>query len=394
MSNKFVVSTFKEFLIDDGRRVVNIPDILGKQLVNLFEVFLYYRNQTVHKDLLIEILWPESENPASALKFTIHRFRKEIQKIEMFKDLDVIITVKDGYMLNPELEWDVDFERLTYLWDKIKMEDELDDRLYRYANELYSIYSGKFYTTNSQLLWHEQICESFRQMYVKTVIKMCKFLIDRKRYDEMMTINYGAILLEPFYEGLHYYYMKGLLETSDYHKALKYYDDLNEVFVRELGTGLSDRFKELYNMIVDDHKDVERVNLTDLIKDLSKRTEIEGGFYCAFDMFKYIYELSCKVSVRDPNKNYYIISIEIVAEDGNDIKIFEQSNSIKYIIGTSLRSNDIFAKVNEGQFVILANCREIDNTYLIVQRISKKFYKKYRNKSLRMNYDVAKAELI
>ena len=74
----------------------------------------------------------------------------------------------------------------------------------------------------------------------------------RKQFEKMMSINYHAILLEPFYEGLHYYYIKGLIELKDYHNALKYYDDLNERFYKELGTGLSPRFKELYDVITED----------------------------------------------------------------------------------------------------------------------------------------------
>ena len=80
----FDVTLFNEFTITCGKEKAIITEYLGKQLVNLFQVFLYYREQPVHKDTLIEILWPESDNPISALKFTIHRFRKDVQKIPFF----------------------------------------------------------------------------------------------------------------------------------------------------------------------------------------------------------------------------------------------------------------------------------------------------------------------
>ena len=39
-------------------------------------------------------------------------------------------------------------------------------------------------------------------------------------------MNYQAVLFKSFNEGLHYYYMKGLVATRNYREALKYYDCL------------------------------------------------------------------------------------------------------------------------------------------------------------------------
>ena len=66
----------------------------------------------------------------------------------------------------------------------------------------------------------------------------------------MMLMNYQAVLFKSFNEGLHYYYMKGLVATRNYREALKYYDELNDIFLSELGTGLSKRFKQLYDIII------------------------------------------------------------------------------------------------------------------------------------------------
>lgn len=391
-SETYIVKMFDGFTITFEGETVNVTKFLGKQLINLFQVLLYNRDQPIHKDNLIEILWTESENPNSVMKFTIFRLRKDIQKIPFFKGKELIITTKDGYQLNPSFEWIIDFEEFTTLWEEIKFVNDLDSRNLKKAYKIVDLYKGKFYVSNSQLMWTVQICEYYRQAYVKCITKICKKLLAEQKYDEMMSLNYSAILLEPFYEGLHYYYMKGLMETSDYHKALKYYDDLNEAFLRELGTGLSDRFKELYNVIMKDHEEINRLELNSLIKDLSSRTEQSGGFYCTFDMFKYIYELSVKTGKRE-GKTYFIISFEIISEDGNDSEVYTVVNKVKRIIASLLRNSDVFAKVNEGQFVVLVNCQTIENAYLIIQRISKSFYNKFRSRQFRLNYNVAEAVL-
>lgn len=389
----FDVTLFNEFTITCGKEKAIITEYLGKQLVNLFQVFLYYREQPVHKDTLIEILWPESDNPISALKFTIHRFRKDVQKISFFEGKELILTVKQGYQLNPDFEWHIDSEEFGNLWEEIKFEENLSAKTMKIAYRMVDLYKGKFYISNSQLMWTQQVCEFYRHAYVKCVIKICKKLLEEQKYEEMMTLNYQAILLEPFYEGLHYYYMKGLLETSDYHKALRYYDDLNESFVKELGTGLSMRFKELYDAIMSDHENIERVKIDSLLKQLSRRTEEEGGFYCTFEMFKYMYELVMKSAMRD-NKRLYLISFEISHEDDKEEEVFKVVNKVKHLIALSLRKNDLFAKINEGQFIVLVDCQTVENAYLIIQRISHRFYKKFRNKKLRLNYYVTEAKLL
>lgn len=394
MSDKYTVKTFKEFEITYNKETINVSKVLGKQLVNLFLVLLYHRDRPLPKEELIEILWQQSENPTSALKFSVYRFRHEIQKIPFFVDKEIVITTKQGYQLNPELEWSIDFEEFSDLWSKLQHEDTLNAKTFTYAFRMYKIYDGKFYVSNSQLLWMIQLSETFRQMYAKTVMKMCQYLISKERFEEMMQINYSAIMLEPFYEGLHYYYMKGLIETDDYHQALNYYDDLNEVFVRELGVGLSDRFKELYNVIIEDHKDIQRTSVNDLLVQLSQKTSRDSGFFCTFDMFKYIFELLVKMAYRE-GKSYHLILINVIEEKDTDSSvIYKNVNDIKKIIGSCLRNNDVFAKINEGQFIILVDCQKKENAYLIVQRISKKFYNKYRNKGLHMHYEVEKARFV
>lgn len=393
MNINFYVTTLNTFTISyNSQEPVNVSGILGKQLGNLLIIFLHYRQTPITKEELISILWQQSENPTSALKYSIHRFRKKLEEIEMFKGKEILITTKNGYQLNPAYTWDTDFDRLNYAWEKIRYEDVLTISTYNQAIQIYSLYKGKFVGYKSQILWMIQKSETYRQIYVKTVIKMCQYLIKQSRFDEMLQLNYNAILIEPFYEGLHYYYMKGLIANEDYHKALDYYDDLNEVFIRELGTGLSKRFKELYNVIVEDRNEGERESLENILVNLSQRTTKDSGFFCSYDMFKYINELLVKISMRE-QKEYYLILINIMS-DCKSSDLLENSNGVKKIIGSSLRSNDVFAKLNDGQFIILVDCQTLDNAYLIIQRISKKFYNRYRNKGLRMHYEVDVARFI
>lgn len=393
MSDTYYVKTFGGLEITNDNVTVNIVELFGKQLVNLLQVLLFHSEKPVQKDELIDILWPESKNPSSALKFSIFRLRSELNEIDFFKDKEVIVTTRKGYILNPNLDWNIDFVELEKAYNQINEGAELlDEKEFKIARKIFRLYQGRFYASPSQLHWILQKQEVFRQMYVKTMMRTSCYLYTQKRYDEMMLMNYQAVLIEPFNEGLHYYYMKGLVATRNYREALKYYDELNDIFLSELGTGLSKRFKQLYDIIIADHAKEESKDMETIMKELSSRDQQNQGFFCSYEIFKYFYELLLKMSIRN-EQNYYLIMLQFSDGTLDYEKIGLDFDRVKRLVSSCLRSNDLFTRTSETQLLLLVDCQTEENAHLIIQRISNKFYSIFRKKNYRMNYSVHKAEL-
>ena len=393
MSDTYYVKTFGSLEITNDNVTVNIVELFGKQLVNLLEVLLFHSEKPVQKDELIDILWPESKNPSSALKFSIFRLRAELNEIDFFKDKEVIVTTRRGYILNPNLDWNIDFVELQKAYNQINEGAELlDEKEFKIARKIFRLYQGRFYASPSQLHWILQKQEVFRQMYVKTMMRTSCYLYTQKRYDEMMLMNYQAVLIEPFNEGLHYYYMKGLVATRNYREALKYYDELNDIFLSELGTGLSKRFKQLYDIIIADHAKEENKDMETIMRELSNRDQQNQGFFCSYEIFKYFYELLLKMSVRN-EQNYYLIMLQFSDGTLDYEKVGVDFDRVKRLVSSCLRSNDLFTRTSETQLLLLVDCQTEENAHLIIQRISNKFYSIFRKKNYRMNYSVHKAEL-
>lgn len=393
MSETYYVKTFGGLEITNDNVTVNIVELFGKQLVNLLQVLLFHSEKPVQKDELIDILWPESKNPSSALKFSIFRLRSELNEIDFFKDKEVIVTTRKGYILNPNLDWNIDFVELQKAYNQINEGAELlDEKEFKIARKIFRLYQGRFYASPSQLHWILQKQEVFRQMYVKTMMRTSCYLYTQKRYDEMMLMNYQAVLIEPFNEGLHYYYMKGLVATRNYREALKYYDELNDIFLSELGTGLSKRFKQLYDIIIADHAKEENKDMETIIRELSNRDQQNQGFFCSYEIFKYFYELLLKMSVRN-EQNYYLIMLQFSDGTLDYEKVRVDFDRVKRLVSSCLRSNDLFTRTSETQLLLLVDCQTEENAHLIIQRISNKFYSIFRKKNYRMNYSVHKAEL-
>lgn len=393
MSETYYVKTFGGLEITNDNVTVNIVELFGKQLVNLLQVLLFHSEKPVQKDELIDILWPESKNPSSALKFSIFRLRSELNEIDFFKDKEVIVTTRKGYILNPNLDWNIDFVELQKAYNQINEGAELlDEKEFKIARKIFRLYQGRFYASPSQLHWILQKQEVFRQMYVKTMMRTSCYLYTQKRYDEMMLMNYQAVLIEPFNEGLHYYYMKGLVATRNYREALKYYDELNDIFLSELGTGLSKRFKQLYDIIIADHAKEENKDMETIMRELSNRDQQNQGFFCSYEIFKYFYELLLKMSVRN-EQNYYLIMLQFSDGTLDYEKVGVDFDRVKRLVSSCLSSNDLFTRTSETQLLLLVDCQTEENAHLIIQRISNKFYSIFRKKNYRMNYSVHKAEL-
>lgn len=393
MSDTYYVKTFGGLEITNDNVTVNIVELFGKQLVNLLQVLLFHSEKPVQKDELIDILWPESKNPSSALKFSIFRLRSELNEIDFFKDKEVIVTTRKGYILNPNLDWNIDFVELEKAYNQINEGAELlDEKEFKIARKIFRLYQGRFYASPSQLHWILQKQEVFRKMYVKTMMRTSCYLYTQKRYDEMMLMNYQAVLIEPFNEGLHYYYMKGLVATRNYREALKYYDELNDIFLSELGTGLSKRFKQLYDIIIADHAKEESKDMETIMKELSSRDQQNQGFFCSYEIFKYFYELLLKMSIRN-EQNYYLIMLQFSDGTLDYEKIGLDFDRVKRLVSSCLRSNDLFTRTSVTQLLLLVDCQTEENAHLVIQRISNKFYSIFRKKNYRMNYSVHKAEL-
>ena len=394
MSDTYYVKTFGGLEITNDNVTVNIVELFGKQLVNLFQVLLFHSEKPVQKDELIDILWPDSKNPSSALKCSIFRLRSELNEIEMFKDKEIVVTTKKGYMLNPNLDWNIDFVDFNKAYSQIHDGQELiDEKEFKLARKIFRLYQGRFYVSPSQLHWMLQKQEAFRQLYVKTMMKTSCYLYTQKRYDEMMLMNYQAVLIEPFNEGLHYYYMKGLVATQNYREALKYYDELNDIFLSELGTGLSKRFKQLYDIIIADHAKEENKDMDTIMQELLERDQQNQGFFCSYEIFKYFYELLIKMSVRN-EQGYYLVMLQFSDGTKDYEKIGVDFDRVKRLVGSCLRNSDLFTRISETQLLVLVNCQTKENAHLIIQRISNKFYNIFRKKNYRMNYSVRKAEVV
>lgn len=393
MSDKEIVKVrmFGDFEITFRGVVYNVRGLLSNQLTNLLQYLIINHNKEIFNDELYDALMSESKNPQNTLKFTVFRLREALRNLFHDDSIEWIETKKGGYRLTHQFEYDIDTDKLTNLANVLENKVEFNRQDYKTAIKVMDIYKGHLSMTSSQLLWISQLAEWYCGCFVSIVGRICKYLISLGNYEKMIELDYQAILREPFYEGLHYFYIQGLIETKEYHKALKYYDEINAAFYKELGVGLSSKFEELYNIIEVDKNSKKALPIKEIKTQLvdieyPKNNNKAVGYYCTFDLFKHIYEVLGKAAQRD-EKKYYLILLSLVSQQPLDKKTIV-FNRLRDIILSSIRSSDLCAKVNDTQFVLLTPCIELENTYLIIKRITDQFYRNYPSKMYRIEYDI------
>ncbi len=392
MKKTIEITLFKNLKVIYEGKEADLSHGVGKKLINLFEYLIINKGHQVSQEEIAEVLWPESTDTSEVIKYTVFRLRKTLSDFEALKDLNLIITSDDGYMLNDEYDYDIDCFRLGDFFKEYAVNGINSQADYKKAEKVVSLYTGRFFLTNNCPLALTLEAESYSSYFSNTIVLMSKYLIGTGEYQKMMKLNYDAIMLEPFYEGLHYYYIKGMIEMKDYHRALKYYDEIYEKFFSELGMGLSPQFIKLYDIIKEenDSEADEKQEIDSVVADVEQNFKDNGGFYCNYEMFKHLYEITVKNAKREGKKTFLaLFTLDKAVEIDEKIRVF---NRLKKIVEESVRSNDILTKVNKSQLAVLLVCNEIDNAFLVVSRITTKFYKKFPSNKYRLNYSVKEVD--
>jgi DNA-binding SARP family transcriptional activator len=360
---------------------------LGKNLKQFFEILLYYRLNPLTKEQLIDLLWNDSDNPSSALKFAVHKLRQLLSLQPMFKDLDLIVTTRNGYGINPDIAMLVDTEEVDRLWRLAndKTVSIIDKR--ELLNQLSAFIKQPFLINSAHLMWTVPIREYYSGLYNRSLLFLLNEFELEKQYDKVMDLAQNALKMEPFNEEFHYYYLNALVLSAQYRKAIDYYENLSKQFYKEFNLQLSLRTKNLYNFIIA-KEELETLDISELMNNLNDNSEFQGALYCEYEVFKRLYQIALRSSERTDEQSYVMLFDLNCSE--NDYVVSKMLERLKTAIGVSLRKGDVFARMNVSQFILLLPCKTEENAHMISSRIQQAFYKNTDRKLARIHYHISR----
>ena len=368
---KLYIKYFGTLTIDVQGQTIELEKILGRQLTMVFALLAFHCKQGVSKTRFIDTFWSESENPSNALKFSIHRLRQMLKAIEPFHDKDIVVTTKQGYKLNDELEIVNDYDVFTQIGQKAMKTNDL--ALYQ---QCLDIYQDDFLISFNEI---DQILldrAHYKVFMTRVAESFCVALEKIGNWDVIQQVCLHALRFDELNEELIYYYVKSLMETKQFNDALKYYEAVNARMHRELGVELQSKTSQLLNIMGNEgmtHNDENSFSKS--LMDHNGET-LKGPLYCDYPSFKKITQFEIRNSIRLKTKKFLLfISFKDKTNIDNDIL------GLLRMVAQSLRINDAYTRISSSQVVVLCSFNQKSDGYIVAERIINAYYHKISKRS-------------
>lgn len=359
-------------LIAENQKV-DCTEVLGKQISAIFSYLVVNRDVMITKEKLIEIFWADSKNPLNALKFAIHRMRKCLEEFPVDHAEEWILTQKGGYSFScPSMQVDI-FQLEEFSQNPSNLSQ---------ADKILAMYQGSF-LANLDSDWIYTQREYYWQSYIRAVQSSCEAYVKDGQLDLAEGILYKALSFDTYHDQLNYLYLKLLLDEKKYAMAMKHYEKISASFYKEFGMEFQGKAQSLI-YFVSAEQDEMKVTSAEYLTDLTLKAD-NSAFFCERAIFQKLVLAKTLESKRSQDKFVLVmLSIKI------NSPVLEKEvcgDFLNQVVKNSLRANDIFTRLSKIQFAMLLTIRKMDDLFPVMDRLVKKYYKKYPAIDNKLFYD-------
>ncbi|WP_312645603.1 BTAD domain-containing putative transcriptional regulator [Hydrogenoanaerobacterium sp.] len=372
------ISMLGSFQLRCGDKIVEDSGSRARQLWNVLEYLIAFRNKDISHSELLETLWPndETDNFANTLKSLIYRIRTTLNNSGIPLAKDMIVYKRGVYSWNNSLNTVVDcevFEALVKQASNINLSS--NERIELYLNAI-QLYKGDFLPNSAYEAWVIPLSTYYHNLYIKCVRDAVALLKEFSRYDEIITICEAAIIIDPFEEPVHQSLIHAWVMLGNSQKALAHYEYVTQLFYRELGVKPSEHLRSAYRDIIKTVSHVE-TDIEIIKEDLREASQTTGAFYCEYEVFKNMYQLEARSTSRT-GRTVFIALLTVTTENQQtpDIKLLNFGmERLLETICNSLRRGDVIARFSATQYVLMLPSLTYENGQMVLKRIIKQFKK-------------------
>lgn len=193
----------------------------------LFILLLHYREKPIRKDMILDLLWPESDwnKGFTRLYTTIYQIRQTL------KSINCPIKIKnyeDNYLLDMNgVILDVDE------WEKgIKQIPHITAETVRNFQHIIRLYQGD-YLAEYDYAWAESERTRLRTLWYKHMMRLSDYFVAHSDYNEAI-MTYNRIQeLQPYIEESYFMLMKLYDQLSDRNNVILQYEKLTRMLADE-----------------------------------------------------------------------------------------------------------------------------------------------------------------
>lgn len=371
-----VVNTLGKFRISDGNEFLDERKLHSPMLIKLFLYMMVHREKAVSTEEIINAIWLEEEvdNPIGALKNLMYRLRKVLN--DTFGQNDYILTNRGSYTWNPEVELLIDTEEFEKLIQSAKNQNDEKVSCEMYESAL-MIYEGRFMSQVTDLHWVHNLNAYFHAMFLDAVKAVLDTYLLQGNVGLVERTCDKVLEIDTTDEDIYVYKIKAYMYVGKVKQAMEAYEIAKKRMQLEMGVNNSPVLEEIYQELL-------RMNKGDAIDDIDEihsdviEENPEGVFLCGYPVFKEIYQLEARKSLRSGLPNQMILfTIETIHGENDAIGLFrikQGMEQMERVMKRTLRLGDVAAKYSDSQYVLLVlNCNR-ECAYLVADRLVNKMF--------------------
>ena len=329
------------FILKTKNGIYSCADWKSKKSLTIFKYLAIRQGEKVNKDVLIELLWPDShEDKTHNLHTTIYYMRKFLKSIlNLEEDISLIKHSKGLYWFeDSKYCWIDSIEFEKYCKKGKKSEKQNCEQALNYCRSALSLYRGEFLPDEIYEDWTLELRQYYLELYIEMTLNLAKLEVElNHNYDRAIYICQQAMEFDPFREQLYQQIMNYQIQDSRFVEVAKTYKKYKKMLAEEFGLAPSPRIEKLYQKLKD--KEDSSINLIEVnIK--------QGAFICNLHLFKIL----CELQIRQQERHcapFILMKISI-----NNRKRGKDDDYVLQLLSSALRHGDVICSLDKKNILI------------------------------------------
>jgi two-component SAPR family response regulator len=362
------------------------------KVLELLKFFITFRNKKHLPEAIMEALLPESnfKHPKNVIRTQIYRLRKILKNISSIAGDESCFNIvfsngQYGFITGQNCALDVDiFEKLISLADQLREINPL--KAIEYYKSATSLYQGEYMVESQNNQWLIPIRNYYHGLYLRSLFRLLELLKQNSMYAEIINVYKNAIMLQPFEETLHIYFIEALMMLGEFKHALGHYNYITSKLYREPDAKPSSAMRDIYRRLQDKSEDRGERDLSFIERQLVDSDEVNGALCCDMDYFKFVYNLERRKNCNQHSSSFLGIVTIVPSRPLTE----EQKLLLKHLkecLAESLEVWDVFSPWNDSQVVIITNQRTSDSINSVIKNLKSNFYKKLENPQVKLEIE-------
>lgn len=366
-----------------GQHLYLAKNISGK-MVHLLLILLCAREQGVHRDELLDVLYDDSDTvqASNSLRTIVFRLRKALVAAGL-PERDYIVVKNGRYCWNADnLEVHLDVDEFEQAVTEALVEQDADRRRVL-LEQAEALYQGEFLPAMIGEEWIAILNQRYQKLYFTGMQALFELLEQQKEYQKILLYCDRILGWYP-YEEWQLVKLDCLLAMEEYQAALRYHDEVIRFYQEEFGIAPSKALQQRRQNL-QDKIDYKLRSIEEIREQIMEEENLGGATCCDYAVLAEVYRYMAQVMDRT-GISVYLMLLTITDKDRMPIEkadvLEDVRGALKETIGDAIRKSDLYARYGKNQFLVLLLGTSQEGCRIVERRIRTNFQKRNTRKKV------------